>query len=214
MQVGSIPALCAILMAVFLVGVQPAGAVGDAFSKSGLENDVRPIVPRLDGPSQDQSSSRIARIYHRILRATAALADLAHSGLDAIPDLKVTFELHPDTPPPRADAPRDSNAWRLTVESAEERGNRFRMIVDMSEDEAPHLKPVRQNRHMPTRDKLWLSVGAGYKYSESLSVDIGYTRLFLNESYSGENLKTMDALFGKYGTEMDLIGANLRWHFD
>lgn len=76
-------------------------------------------------------------------------------------------------------------------------------------DESPIPDATRTPR-IPGNDRLWVSFGAGYKVNDWLTMDAGYTHIFVHESTI--NLTTADPnnaargnLSGSYETSIDIV---------
>ncbi len=76
------------------------------------------------------------------------------------------------------------------------------------------MDPSPRKPSDPLKDKIWLSLGARYHHSERLSLDIGYEHLWVNETTFGGRGGLGNDIMGDYRSELDLIGARLRWAFD
>jgi len=84
-------------------------------------------------------------------------------------------------------------------------------------DESPISDEYRTPR-MPGDDRKWIAVGASYKYSDHITLDAGYTHIFLSDP-SLEDESNLDdpaasyTLSGDYEASVDIIGVQMRWLF-
>jgi long-chain fatty acid transport protein len=75
---------------------------------------------------------------------------------------------------------------------------------------------------LPDTDRIWLSLGAKYRFSKAAAIDVGYTHLFiesadidrtravsLNPLLSGFNTRVT----GDYDASVDILGVQLTWTF-
>ena len=89
--------------------------------------------------------------------------------------------------------------------------------------------PVRdegRSTRLPDNDRIWTSIGAGYKFSEQLSLDVGYTHIFPKSTKvsildaSNPNYKASYAAAGinqlnvDVKAHVDIVSVNLTYRFD
>jgi len=84
-------------------------------------------------------------------------------------------------------------------------------------DESPVSDEFRTPR-IPDEDRKWVAIGASYKYSDNLTVDAGYTHIFVSApSLADESNLDVPAasytLSGDYDASVDILGVQLRWLF-
>ncbi len=68
-------------------------------------------------------------------------------------------------------------------------------------------------------NRTWISFGVSYVLDETLSVDVGYSHLFIDdtsvnhelESESSDNVKA--TLIGDYEASVDIISVQLNWNY-
>ncbi len=86
-------------------------------------------------------------------------------------------------------------------------------------DETPVPSPERRTPRLPGNDRTWLSFGASYVLDETLSIDIGYSHLFVDdtkinnelESNASDNVKA--TLTGNYDASVDILSVQLNWNY-
>ncbi len=70
-------------------------------------------------------------------------------------------------------------------------------------DKSPVKDKFRTVR-VPDSDRVWLAVGAGYRLSESLSVDIGYAHLFVSDAPINIGSATEGFVRGEFNNRVDI----------
>ena len=94
--------------------------------------------------------------------------------------------------------------------------------------ESTPIKDESRSVRLPDNDRIWTSIGAGYKFSEQLSLDLGYTHIFpkstkvsiLDASNPNYNTKAtysaayIDKLNVDVKAHVDIISVNLTYRFD
>lgn len=76
--------------------------------------------------------------------------------------------------------------------------------------------PVREEfttARLPGGDRTLLGFGASYRPSKSLSLDVGYTHIFFDDSPINQSSTTDGTLKGKFESSADILGVQLNWQF-
>lgn len=79
---------------------------------------------------------------------------------------------------------------------------------------SPVDSPEKRIIGIPDSDRIWLSIGATYKYSESTSFDLAYTHIFLEDSeFTRRTLGANLPVNGDVEASTDIISASMktRW---
>ncbi len=86
-------------------------------------------------------------------------------------------------------------------------------------DETPVPSAERRTPRLPGNDRTWISFGLSYVMDETLTLDVGYSHLFFDdtdinnelESESSDNVKA--TLSGTYDATVDIISVQLNWKY-
>lgn len=79
-------------------------------------------------------------------------------------------------------------------------------------DQTPVSDQYRTPR-IPDEDRKWLAIGASYKYSDNITLDAGYTHIFVSDPSLNDTDKTGYTLKGNYNASVDILGMQMRWLF-
>lgn len=79
-------------------------------------------------------------------------------------------------------------------------------------DQTPVSDQYRTPR-IPDEDRKWLAIGASYKYSDNITVDAGYTHIFLSDPTVNDTDNNGYILKGDYDASVDILGMQMRWLF-
>ncbi|MGQ0591294.1 MAG: OmpP1/FadL family transporter [Gammaproteobacteria bacterium] len=80
-------------------------------------------------------------------------------------------------------------------------------------DETPVPNARLRSPRIPDQDRVWLTFGASYRYSETVSLDFGYAHLFIDDAgIDNTEVNTGHVLSGAFDGEIDIIAAQLVWH--
>ncbi len=90
--------------------------------------------------------------------------------------------------------------------------NNLKLRAGFAFDKSPVKDEFRTPR-IPDGDRYWLSVGASYRPSENLSLDISYAHLFVGTLPINQGTSTTGFLRGEYDNHVDIVGAQVTWNF-
>ena len=221
MQSRKLSVLCAAITGAMLLAAVPARASSDfdsvplfdsSISIDALGADSRDRIDDREGPRS--LSFKFASLYNRIKETAARLAEFTH--LDSTTKNSLGLDISFQSLNDSDDVARlDTETSRLLLPDLDEKSNEgFSLRIDFSDDHAPLVDPSPRKSGDPLKDKIWLSLGARYSHSEHLYLDIGYEHLWVNETTYGSRGGIGNDIMGDYRSELDLIGARLRWDFD
>jgi long-chain fatty acid transport protein len=85
-------------------------------------------------------------------------------------------------------------------------------------EQSPIDTQVRSTR-LPDNDRIWASVGLGYKWSDKLSFDVGYTHIFVDDTRIAIVPGHQDYIAGlpflaDVDSSVDIVSVALRYRFD
>ena len=86
-------------------------------------------------------------------------------------------------------------------------------------DETPVPNKERRTPRLPGNDRTWLSLGATYMQSETLSWDFGYSHLFIDDSkienqFESDTAPVLEAtLKGEYEADVDIVSVQVNWKY-
>lgn len=159
-------------------------------------------------------SFKFASLYNRIVETAAKLTDYTQFKWTTIPSLglKISFQSIDES----SHSPLSGleTTERLLPSLPESEPNGLSLRIDVTDDHAPLVDPSPRRADQPIKDHIWLSLGARYDHSERLTLDFGYEHLWVNETTVDRPGGLGNDVLGDYRSEMDLIGARLRWSFD
>jgi long-chain fatty acid transport protein len=153
--------------------------------------------------------------YHQIDEKWAIMGDINWTNWDVLNKLQIQF----DTGAPDNVITyewEDALRYALGTTYTHNRQWAFRMGVAFEETPVPNAR-YRIPR-IPDEDRYWLSIGAGYQFSDQLVLDIGYSFLFakkadIDKTATGED-QYRGALKGSFEGHSNVFGAQLVWNFN
>jgi long-chain fatty acid transport protein len=95
--------------------------------------------------------------------------------------------------------------------------NQWTLRAGVAYEESPIDTEIRSTR-LPDNDRIWLSVGAGYQWSDKLSFDIAYTHIFTKETDIRITPGHQDYLgvpfLADVDATVDIVSVGLRYRWD
>ena len=81
-------------------------------------------------------------------------------------------------------------------------------------DETPIATAEDRTARLPDDDRIWLSLGFGYKMSNTSSVDVGYAHIFFDDiPINNTDASFGHTLTGSYDVSADIFSAQYNWKF-
>ena len=153
--------------------------------------------------------------YHQINRRWAIMADYTWTGWSSIPELRFDFDNM------LADAVTTFD-WEDTFRASigatyRPDGSTWIYRFGAAYDESPIRDAETRSARLPDNDRIWVTIGTGFKPNEDLQIDIGYAHLFINDpkinkTATGEDA-TRGALVGTYDSSVDILSIEARYRF-
>ncbi len=119
----------------------------------------------------------------------------------------------------------DSSRFAIGTEYTH--NNKFKYRAGLALDQTPVPHDSQRSPRVPDADRTWLSLGMTYTHSRTLSFDLGYAHLFVDDpelnGVSDNNdpslqfpvgLTGFHALSGSYDSAVDIFGAQVNWRFN
>jgi long-chain fatty acid transport protein len=105
------------------------------------------------------------------------------------------------------------DSWRLSLGGIYQLNDAMKLRAGVAFDQTPVSDETNRSPRTPDSDRKWLSFGLGYKLSQSMNLDVGYSHLFAEEV--DVNYTTDDAQFliGTYDASVDILSAQLVWNY-
>jgi len=111
---------------------------------------------------------------------------------------------------------RGDDAWRLGLGLNYYHNDKLTLRAGLAYDESPATgNPLFTTARLPDADRYWVAVGASYRVSNKISLDAGYSHLFVDDSRINRTGGTSgDTLTGTFESEADIISVQMNYVFD
>ncbi|MEE9351365.1 MAG: outer membrane protein transport protein [Thiotrichaceae bacterium] len=185
---------------------QAGTTLQQAVQASGARLETRNVTAEASLP--DSFSLSVAHQYNNKLEL---LADATWTGWSSFKELRVVDTAGTDV----ALTPEKwEDVWRLSVGGNYQYNDKLILRAGVAYDETPIPSPELRTPRIPGNDRTWVSFGAGYKVKEHISVDVGYSHIFVDDTAinhtSEDNGYTVK---GVYKADVDIISAQLNYKF-
>lgn len=148
--------------------------------------------------------------YQQLSSRLAATADITWTGWSRFEELRVKFDnpVQPDSVLPE----NWHDAFRYSLGLNYALNNAWQLRAGVAYDESPADEKYITPR-IPDSSRTWLAIGASFKPSDSLSFDVGYAHLFVDDTEINQVSTTNGNLRGKFDNSVDIIGLQVNWMF-
>lgn len=108
------------------------------------------------------------------------------------------------------------DAYRYSLSVSFKATERLTIRAGTAFDETPVPNAQRRTARIPDEDRTWVAVGLSFAPTASLSLDVGYAHLFIDDARIDNTLEssvpTANArLRGEYDISSDIVSAQVRW---
>lgn len=142
------------------------------------------------------------------------MADVTWTNWSVFNELRVKFD---SGQPDAVTTVNWRDSYRYSLGLTYRPDNRWTCRTGVAYDETPIPDEQHRTPRIPDGNRLWTAVGAGYKFSRLISMDLGYAHLFVSDpkiskTPTGEDL-TRGGLNGAYDARVDILSAQLTFTF-
>lgn len=151
-------------------------------------------------------------LYQTFDTKWAMLADVTWTKWSRFDKLVVDY----DSAQPTTTIPENwENSLRYSLGVNYQADSKWIYRAGLALDETPIATAEDRTARLPDEDRIWLSLGFGYKMSNTSSVDVGYTHIFFDDiaiNNSGTS-SFGHTLTGTYDASADIFSAQFNWKF-
>ncbi len=184
--------------------VVPASAV--ALTQSGAFRNTG-VHAHLELPDTASLS-----VYHRMTPKWAVMSDITWTGWSSFDELRVVFDnpAQPDSVQPE----RWDDTLRYSLGFTYYHDPKWTFRFGIAYDETPIPDAEHRTPRIPGNSRRWIALGGSYSPSDKLTLDVGYTHLFVDDiSINSVEVATGHRLVGTYDSSVDILSAQLQWRF-
>ncbi|MDH5766848.1 MAG: outer membrane protein transport protein, partial [Gammaproteobacteria bacterium] len=106
------------------------------------------------------------------------------------------------------------NSYRYSFGANYKQNDKMTLRAGIAVDQTPIRSPEDRTPRIPGDDRTWLSFGVGYNMSSDMTIDVGFSHLFVDDT----DLNNTDASFGhtvtgKYDADVNILSAQANLKF-
>jgi long-chain fatty acid transport protein len=148
-------------------------------------------------------------IWQDIGDSWSVMADATWTGWHSFDELRIQYDsFQPDTVVDES----WNDSWRYALGVDYRLNNSWTFRAGAAYDESPIPGATHRTARIPGEDRIWASLGVGYRISRSLGIDIGYAHLFVDDPEINETSSTAGNLRGEYDASVDIVSAQAVWN--
>ena len=112
-----------------------------------------------------------------------------------------------------------NDGWFFSVGGEYDYSSRLTLRSGVAYEISPIDSPSKRLVQIPDNNRVWLSVGASYKWSDAITLDVAYSHIFIEDGRVALNTadNPLDVTFGPFNgnveASVDLfsVGMRTRW---
>jgi long-chain fatty acid transport protein len=142
------------------------------------------------------------------------LADVTWTGWSSFDELRIDYDnaVQPDS----VTTENWEDTLRYSIGMDYQYSDLMVLRTGLALDETPIPSAERRTARVPGNDRTWLSFGLTYIMDDDLTIDVGYSHLFVDDSRINNTLETSSAalnstLTGEYSGSVDILSVQLNW---
>ena len=148
--------------------------------------------------------------YHALDERWAILADVTWTRWSRFKELRVRFD---SGQPDSVTDEHWENALRYSLGMNYRYNDRWLLRAGVAFDEEPIPDAAHRTPRIPGNDRRWLALGASYRGSARMSLDVGYAHLFVRDTPIAHANSSAGSIIGNYDNSVDILSAQMNWTF-
>ena len=144
------------------------------------------------------------------------LADITWTGWSSFDELRINYEN--DAQPASVTTEDWDDTFRYSIGFDYQYSGNMILRSGIAVDETPVPSAERRTPRLPGDTRTWLSFGLTYNWNDDLTVDVGYSHLFIDDTKINNEFEssvpTLAAtLKGEYQASVDILSVQLNWQY-
>ena len=194
--------------------------------KGDIDMDVPSSMAGLESLFQDQDihgkitlpATASFHGYSKITERFALMADVTWTDWSTFDELVIHFEGDDIAGNDRTTTTEKwDDTWRYSLGATFQATNTLLLRTGVAYDETPISDDYRTPR-VPGEDRYWVSFGAGYQFTESITMDLAYAHLFVDDSkmqkYTTDPEDTArGTVVGEFDNSVDIVSVGFTYKF-
>ncbi len=144
------------------------------------------------------------------------LADVTWTGWSSFDELRIDFDNAAQADAVTTESWKDTLRYSIGMDY--QYSDLLILRTGVAYDETPIPSAERRTARVPGNDRTWLSFGLSYLMDDDLTVDVGYSHLFIDDVRINNTLETSSAalnstLTGEYSGSVDILSVQVNWTY-
>ena len=153
--------------------------------------------------------------YHAFNERWAILADVTWTKWSLLNELRIKFGSGAADSVTTLDW---DDTWRFSLGGIFKPTDPLELRAGVAFDESPIPNEQLRTPRIPGADRIWLTLGAGYQFSQLIRADFAYGHLFIDDPKINKDVTEAEnqlrgALVGEYDASVDIISASVSFQF-
>ena len=145
------------------------------------------------------------------------LADVTWTGWSSFQELRIVYD-NPDQPD-TVTTEEWVDTYRFSLGLDYQYSDGLILRTGVAFDETPVPSAERRTVRLPGNDRTWLSFGLTYLINKNMTMDVGYSHLFVDDAPINNTLETSFAelnatVTGEYDASVDILSAQFNWNYN
>jgi long-chain fatty acid transport protein len=158
-------------------------------------------------------------LFHQLSGEWSVMGDVTRTRWSRLPELRIDFLDTTQSDSVVTFALEDVN--RYSVGATYSPGGNWSYRMGVAFDESPTPNAEFRSARLPDDDRTWLALGASHRYSETMSVDLSFVHIRVDDADINKSAGTSSAnenflrgnLVGSYEADINIVSAQARWAF-
>lgn len=152
--------------------------------------------------------------YHEFNDKLAIVADVTFTNWDRFDELRIKYESgQQDT----VVTTKWDDSWKFGLGFIYTPTENCTGRIGFAYDQSPVPSEELRTPRIPDADRIWVSVGAGYKVNRNFEFNLGYTHIFVDDPAVNKTAAGEDAirgsLVGEWDASVDIVSINATYTF-
>ena len=165
--------------------------------------------------SVELPDSASVSFFHQINPQWNIMADATWTDWSIFDELRFTFS---NGQPDGVTTESWKNSFRYSLGLSYIPTNQLIIRAGAAYDQTPIKSAEYRTPRIPDGERLWLAMGLGYKITEKLQLDVGYTHIFVNDPEINKSVSNPEdtirgSLKGSFDAHVDILNAQVKWLF-
>ena len=185
----------------------PAGAAFVTASDLFIDSDIDAGVTL--------PASLAISVAHKVDKITY-LADITWTGWSSFDELRINYDN--DAQPDSVTTEDWDDTMRYSIGLDYQYSKEMVLRTGIAFDETPVPSAERRTPRLPGDSRTWLSFGMTYSWDDELTIDVGYSHLFIDETEIDNEFESSvptlaASLSGEYEASVDILSVQLNWQY-